>query len=209
VSAILVTHRHSDHVGGIAALRERVSVPVRAFGADDAGDAPVDPLHDDEIVSFGATRLRVLHTPGHASDHVCFLIEGAASLFSGDSILGEGTAVIAPPDGDMAAYMASLRRLRSFHIDRIFPGHFRPLDGGSTVIDHYLEHRLARERSILSAVRAGVDTEEAIVEQVYVDTPAALHPVAVFSVRAHLEMLAERGDVIRVDDRWRRAPGEP
>jgi glyoxylase-like metal-dependent hydrolase (beta-lactamase superfamily II)/8-oxo-dGTP pyrophosphatase MutT (NUDIX family) len=128
VGTILVTHRHSDHVGGAATLAARTGAEVRAWGSSFAGDAPVGPLHDGDILESGGARIHVLHTPGHASDHLCFWLEGGASLFSGDNVLGEGTAVIAPPDGDMGAYLESLRRLRTLRLSRIYPGHWPPLD---------------------------------------------------------------------------------
>jgi glyoxylase-like metal-dependent hydrolase (beta-lactamase superfamily II)/8-oxo-dGTP pyrophosphatase MutT (NUDIX family) len=199
---ILVTHRHPDHVGGIAELVRRTGLPVRAFGDDRAGDCDVVRIPDGEVITVGGLSLRAMHAPGHASDHLVFYVPTTASLFAGDNVLGEGTAVIAPPDGDMRDYMETLEKLQGLYIDRIFPGHFRPLDGGNQVIQHYIEHRLQREQAILAAVRAGATTDEEIVEQVYTDTPPALHPIARYSVLAHLEMLAEQGLVRVQDDRW-------
>ena len=201
VAQVLVTHRHSDHVGGAASLAARTGAPVRAFGDAPAGEATVDPLVDGEVLA-GPVRLTALHTPGHASDHVCFFIEDATSLFSGDAILGEGTAVIAPPDGDMKAYLETLRRLRSLRIGRIYPGHWPPLDGGVAVIERYLAHRLEREAAIESALSGSPATVEEIVARVYVDTPPHLHPIAAYSVLAHLEMLEEAGRVRRENERW-------
>lgn len=202
VEAILVTHRHPDHTGGVAALVERTGAPVRAFGDVDAGGLPVHPIADDEIVGVAGADLRALHTPGHASDHLCFLLERAASLFAGDNILGEGTAVIAPPDGDMRAYLESLRRLRDHSIDRIYPGHWRPLDGGRNVIERYIAHRKDRERAILAALEGGPATVEDIVARVYTDTPTQLHPVARFQALAHLQMLEDDDEVTQMGDRW-------
>ncbi|MDQ3914545.1 MAG: MBL fold metallo-hydrolase [Actinomycetota bacterium] len=205
VAAILVTHRHDDHTGGVRALIDALAreVPVRAWG-----DAPLDgvtprPLSEDETLRAGRAALRPLHTPGHASDHVCFYLEGAATLFSGDCILGEGTAVIAPPDGDMGDYLASLERLRDLHLDRIFPGHFRPLSGGRAVVDGYIEHRRARERRIVAALEDGPATLPEIVARAYDDTPAELHPAAAMSALAHLELLERGGRAESRDDRWR------
>jgi glyoxylase-like metal-dependent hydrolase (beta-lactamase superfamily II) len=205
VSEIVVTHRHPDHTGGVAALRLALGrdVPVRAWGT-----APVDgveprPLRDGELLRAGGTSLRVVFTPGHASDHVCLYSEETATLFSGDTILGEGTAVIAPPDGDMGDYLGSLERLRALHVERIFPGHFRALDGGRDVIDGYVAHRRARERRILDALEAGASTLEEIVESAYDDTPRELHPVAALSARAHLELLEREDRVGSADHRWR------
>ncbi len=202
VRSILVTHRHEDHVGGVAAMVARTGSSVRAFGSAPAGGIHVEPLQDGEVIQVGGARIRVLHTPGHASDHLCFLLEGAASLFAGDNILGEGTAVIAPPDGDMADYLSSLRRLRELHVDRIYPGHWRPLDGGRAVIDGYLAHRKARENEILAALAGGAATLDDVVARAYADTPLELHPVARFSALAHLEMLQDEGRVERKDELW-------
>ncbi|HEY7875620.1 MAG TPA: MBL fold metallo-hydrolase [Actinomycetota bacterium] len=202
VAAILVTHRHSDHVGGAAALAARTGAPVRAWGRAPAGHAPAEPLSDGEILEAGGARMHVLHTPGHASDHLCFWLEGGASLFSGDAVLGEGTAVIAPPDGDMGDYLASLRRLLGFRLSRIYPGHWPPLDGGTAVIERYIAHRLEREAAIVDALRSGASTVEEIVARVYVDTPEHLHPIAAHSVRAHLELLAKTGRADATNERW-------
>lgn len=202
VDAILITHRHPDHTGGVAALVERTGAPVRAFGDGDADGVRVRPVADDDVVGVTGAELRALHTPGHASDHLCFLLEGAASLFAGDNILGEGTTVIAPPDGDMRAYLDSLRRLRDLDVDRIYPGHWRPLDGGRKVIERYIAHRMDREAAIRGALEGGPATVEEIVARAYTDTPMELHPVARFQALAHLQMLEEEGEVTQMGKRW-------
>lgn len=202
VAAIVVTHRHPDHTGGVSALAARAGAEVLAFGAAPAGGHAVEPLADGDVIERAGVRLVALHTPGHSSDHLCLLLDGAASLFSGDAILGEGTAVIAPPDGDMGAYLDSLARLATLELDRIYPGHFRPLDGGRAVIEGYLAHRAERERAIVQALRDGAVTVEDIVERVYRDTPDVLHPVAAYSVRAHLELLARQGRARAQGGRW-------
>lgn len=204
VEQILVTHRHSDHVGGAERLSKMTGAPVKAWGTDPIpGIAGVQSISDGETLELPGTRLRALHTPGHASDHLVFYMEGAASLFAGDNIMGEGSAVIAPPDGDMSAFLASLRRLEKLHIDRIFPGHFRPLDGGPEVIAELIRHRLAREAAVLAALQEGAGTPEEIVSVVYRDTPVALHPIAVFSVAAHLQRLLEEGQAEVDGERWK------
>jgi len=202
VSQILVTHRHPDHVGGAAALAARTGAQVRAFGRDKAGDATVVPIADGEVVQVGGASLVALHTPGHAADHLCWWMEGAATLFAGDNVLGEGTAVIAPPEGNMADYLGSLRRLFDLHIDRIYPGHFRWLDGGREVIQGYLDHRAEREQKVIAAIDDDGSTVEDIVTRAYTDTPKHLHPVAAYSVLAHLEMLEGEGKVRRRKDLW-------
>jgi glyoxylase-like metal-dependent hydrolase (beta-lactamase superfamily II) len=202
IEAILVTHRHPDHIGGVAALVARTGAEVRAWGEEAIGGTRPRPLRDGEVLETGGARLRVIHAPGHASDHVCFLLEGAASLFAGDNVLGEGTAVIAPPDGDMRDYLASLRLLRGLDIDRIYPGHFRPLDGGTEVIDGYIAHRAEREASILAALRGEALTVEEIVAHVYTDVPEILHPIAEQQALAHLQLLAADARVSVKKGRW-------
>lgn len=202
IGAILVTHRHPDHVGGIEALVRRTGAPVRAFGAEPAGGIEVVPLADGEVITAGPAELRALHTPGHASDHLCFELIGAATLFSGDNIMGEGTAVIAPPDGNMSDYMNSLERLAGLEVDRIYPAHFKPLDGGAAVIRAYIEHRRDRERKVLVAVTGGAETLDEVVAVVYTDVAPALHPIAAYSAAAHLEMLEADGKLKRTDGKW-------
>jgi glyoxylase-like metal-dependent hydrolase (beta-lactamase superfamily II) len=123
-------------------------------------------------------------------------------LFAGDNILGEGTAVIAPPEGDMDVYLSSLERLLDFHIDRVYPGHFRPLDGGREVIEGYLAHRAERERQIVSALDSGPRTAEDIVMDVYTDTPESLLPVALQQVLAHLTSMERKGRVRSESPYW-------
>ena len=205
ISHILVTHRHSDHVGGAVELQRRTGAVVFAYGDAPAGGAEVRSLVDGDVIEAGGARLVTLHLPGHASDHLGFLLDGTASLFAGDNVLGEGTAVIAPPDGDMADYMRTLERLAGLDIDRIYTGHFKPLNGGTAVIQGYIEHRRAREAAIRAALSGSASalTVGEIVELVYTDVAPALHPVARFSVEAHLRMLAERGEARAVnDERW-------
>ncbi|MDQ3962622.1 MAG: MBL fold metallo-hydrolase [Actinomycetota bacterium] len=201
VAAVLITHRHPDHVGGVRAVVDRTGAPVRAFGNADARGVAVEPLSDGEILEVPGARLETIHAPGHASDHVCFLLHGAATLIAGDNVLGEGTAVIAPPDGNMADYLATLERLRRLPIDRIYPGHFRPLDGGVAVIDDYIAHRRKREALILAAIEDPATTED-IVARAYLDTPEHLHSVAAYSAIAHLEMLESEGRVSKRGDKW-------
>lgn len=203
VAEILVTHRHSDHTGGVAAVVARTGAPVRAFGPEQAGGVDVAPLHDGDGIEAGNARLVALHTPGHASDHLCFLLEGVATLFAGDNVLGYGTAVIAPPDGDMGDFIESLTRMKALGVDWIYPGHFLPLNGGDEVIDRLLAHRAEREAAILAALSDGPLTPEEIVARVYTDTAPALHALAQCSVLAHLELAEAKGATLRDGFRWR------
>ena len=204
VGGVVVTHRHPDHTGGVAGLVELTGAPVYAFGdapiAGPTAGIAVSPVADGAVLSTAGARLHVLHTPGHASDHICLRLDEV--LFSGDTLLGEGTAVIAPPDGDMRAYLDSLRRLRSLPIERVFPGHFRARPDGHALIDAYLAHRADREKAIIAALGAEGATVDEVVNRVYSDTPSDLHPLAAYSVKAHLDMAEEDGLVARSGDVW-------
>jgi glyoxylase-like metal-dependent hydrolase (beta-lactamase superfamily II)/8-oxo-dGTP pyrophosphatase MutT (NUDIX family) len=201
VESILVTHRHPDHIGGVDALVRRTGATVRAFGQEPAGGVDVIPVEDEEVIELAGTAVTALHTPGHASDHLCFLMD--RWLLAGDNILGEGTSVIAPPEGSMSAYLRSLRRLRDLPIENLLTGHFRPLDDAHAVIDRYIAHRLDREQLIVKALRSDATSLDEIVASAYSDTPKELHPVARHSALAHLEMLEEEGRVEALPDAWR------
>ncbi len=202
VAEIVVTHRHPDHTGGVRALRAATGARVRAWGTESIDDTEVTPLADGDTLEVPGLRMTALHTPGHSSDHVCVYAASIASLFAGDNVLGEGTALIAPPDGNMREYLQTLQRLLELEIDRIYPGHFRALDGGRAVIEHYIAHRADRHSSIVETLRSGSKTVDQIVELVYVDTPPVLHPVARYSVLAHLAMLEEEGGAVTNGDFW-------
>jgi glyoxylase-like metal-dependent hydrolase (beta-lactamase superfamily II) len=211
---ILATHTHIDHSPGAAGLRERTGAAVYGFGPPPPTARGVAGLegHDwdfrpDERVGEGwevpsaPFVLRALHTPGHASNHLCFTLDYRGRLlFSGDQVMAGSTVVIAPPDGDMAVYLESLERLRAEGLHRIAPGHGDLLDDPAAVLDGYVSHRLHREAAILAALReAGQAGVEQLVAAVYVDVPDDRHPIARYSVWAHLRKLAAEGRV-RADD---------
>ena len=201
-AAILVTHRHADHVGGASVLSQKLRAPVRAFLEDDAGGVGVTPLLDGEIVEFGGGALETFFSPGHAADHVTFWLRSESSLFAGDNVLGEGTSVIAPPDGDMKAYLDTLRRLELLQPQRIYPGHFRPLDRATEILRAYIDHRKEREAKIMAALGKGPATLEEVVTRAYDDTPIELHPAAQMSALAHLQALEADGRVRQITSRW-------
>ncbi len=195
---ILVTHTHIDHAPGAAGLKERTGAPVLGFAARE-GFEPDDTIDEGFQLEATEFRLRALHTPGHASDHLCYLLEPELMLFSGDHVMEGSTVVIAPPDGDMAAYLDALRRLRGMRLRSIAPGHGHLIEDPRAKLDEYITHRGEREVQVMHALRDGASTVDDVVELVYVDVPHHLHPIARFSVHAHLLKLASEGKVQGAD----------
>lgn len=196
---ILVTHTHIDHSPGAAGLKERTGAAVLGYDERD-GFVPDEMLGDGDAVEGTGFRLVALHTPGHASNHLCYHLDGERLLFSGDHIMSGSTVVIAPPDGDMRAYLDALRRLKQVELLGVAPGHGEFIDDGHAKIDEYLAHRLQRERAIAAALQQrGPATVEQLVEAVYVDVPEVLHPIARYSVWAHLRKLAAEGQATSTD----------
>ena len=185
VAIILITHSHSDHLPGAFSLQRRLGVPIAAFapilGVDIA-------LRHDQRMTIGGHPLRALHTPGHASDHLCFLLEDDHVLFSGDLIVGEGTVVIGR-DGELDEYLDSLRSLLPLGLRLILPGHGPAIADPNERVEGYIAHRLEREGQILAAIRQGSATTQEIVAEVYAEIDPRLHPVAAQSVEAHLRKL--------------------
>jgi len=193
ITTIVVTHTHQDHSPGAPGLSERTGAPLVGFDARD-GFTPDIAAGEGHVVAAGDARLVALHTPGHASNHLCWLLEDEQTLFSGDHVMDGSTVVIAPPDGDMAAYLAQLERLRSLGLRAIAPGHGLLITDPDARLDGYLTHRREREQQVVATLRRlGTATVEEIVAVIYTETPEALLPVARYSVWAHLRKLAAEG----------------
>lgn len=204
--AILVTHGHPDHVEGAARLRELTGAPVVAWSSEGSPSAD-ETLADNASVSLGDRTLRALRSPGHRYDHLCFLLEGEGTIFAGDLVAGAGTVVIAPPEGDLLDYLASLRRLQSLHLLLILPAHGPFVDDPQAVLGYYIAHREERERQVLAGLAAGPRTVGELVSGIYADVSPDLHPIAAYSVLAHLYKLEREGRVHRLPaadgrERW-------
>jgi len=192
---IAVTHTHVDHATGAAALAERTGAGVLGFGAKD-GFKPDRRLRDGDVVDSTEFRLRAIHTPGHASNHLCYLVEEERMLLSGDHINSSATVVIRPPDGDMVAYLDSLAALRKLRLRSIAPGHGHLIDKPADTIDWYIEHRNEREAKVLAALtEAGSAKIDQLIPVVYDDVDEERWPIARYSLHAHLLKLAGEGKV--------------
>ena len=208
VGSILCTHSHPDHSPGAVPLRERTGAPVYGMpppedGYQDETYAPDHGLCDGELIQDGEARLRVLHTPGHASNHACLLLEACGLLFTGDHLMSGSTVVILPPDGSMRLYVESLRRLREMPVADLAPGHGALIQGAHAEIDRVLAHRMQRESKVAAAFESrGTTTLEEILPVVYADVPRFMHPVAKFSLLAHAIKLEEEGRAVRDGETW-------
>jgi ribonuclease/clavin/mitogillin len=194
---VILTHRHRDHLGGVEQLRRRfegLSV-AKMIHRDAELPQGLANLHDGQVIEGEGVTLVAVHTPGHASDHLCYYLREEKALFTGDVILGGSTTVIPAEDGDLGDYLASLRRLQSLDVERIYPAHGPVIENAPAKIREYLDHRMERERQILDALTDGLEAIPVIVERIYSDVPAALHPVAAQSVHSHLKKLATEGRV--------------
>jgi glyoxylase-like metal-dependent hydrolase (beta-lactamase superfamily II) len=197
---ILLTHTHEDHSPGAQGLKDRTGAEILGFGTRKGDGVRLDgTLGDGAVIEATEYHLTAIHTPGHASNHLCFLLPEERTLFTGDHIMQGSTVVIAPPDGDMRAYLESLRKLRQIRprLKAIAPGHGHLIENPDAVIDEYITHREAREAQVLDTLRkaGGSSTIADLVETIYVDVPQELHSWARMSVWAHLRKLADDGAV--------------
>jgi ribonuclease/clavin/mitogillin len=201
---IWLTHAHADHVGGVAALRARRDLTLRAH-TDVAERLPRDTgfcvlLADGDRLH---QRYRAVHTPGHARGHMAFLDERTGALLAGDMVSTLSTIVIDPPDGDMTDYLASLARLRDLGPRSLFPAHGSPTQGAVAKIEEYLAHRQAREAKVLAALEPPGTLDE-VTARAYDDTLPFMLPVAARSCLASLEKLARERKARSSDGTWRR-----
>lgn len=219
ISAILVTHTHMDHSPGAVPLKAACGAPVMGCAplalSDDGprADAGFDPdyapdrvLADGEAVTGNGWTLTAVHTPGHTSNHLCFALAEEQALFTGDHVMGWSTTVVAPPDGDMAAYMASLQKLLGRDDRAYFPTHGAPVEEPQRWTRHLIAHRRQREAQILAQLEGGPIAIPAMVERIYAGIDRRLWPAAGRSVLAHLIDLEARQRVARTGEGlWTRA----
>jgi glyoxylase-like metal-dependent hydrolase (beta-lactamase superfamily II) len=209
---ILVTHTHRDHSPLAAALAratgaQLIGLPPPADGRQDESFRPDRLPLDGQRFVLGGVSLVAIHTPGHASNCVCYLHEAERLLFTGDHVLGGVSPVILPPDGAMAAYLHSLEKLAAYDFDRIAPGHGELLTQGKQVVKTLHAHRLAREAKVLHRLgELGAATLSALTAAVYDDVPAERHGWAQCTLQAHLIKLAREGRVSEQQGLWRADP---
>jgi glyoxylase-like metal-dependent hydrolase (beta-lactamase superfamily II) len=206
IDAVLVTHTHPDHSPAAKLLRDATGAELLGRappgdGRQDLSFAPSRVLSEGDLVEVDDFALRAIHTPGHASNHLCYLLEGTGYVFTGDHLMEGSTVVIAPPDGDMQAYLDSLARLAKAPVTHIAPGHGRVIANATGEIARVIAHRLQREAKVLERLqRLREATLDALVVSVYDDVDPRLHPVAKSSLLAHLIKLAADGKVAKLAD---------
>ncbi|MET0984856.1 MAG: MBL fold metallo-hydrolase [Steroidobacteraceae bacterium] len=203
IAAVLATHTHQDHSPGARALCERTGAALygmRAAHAErqDPTFAPTRELRDNEVVNVDGLQVRALHTPGHASNHLCYLLPNGL-LLTGDHLMQGSTVVITPPDGNMRAYLQSLERLQTEPVRALAPGHGAVIEDGQGEIAGVIAHRLKREAKVIAKLleAGGAATTDDLVPPVYDDVDPRIHPVARYSLLAHLIKLCEDGKVVQ------------
>jgi hydroxyacylglutathione hydrolase len=205
---ILLTHTHQDHAPAALELRQRTGAPILGqspLAGDPAQtEITVDrELMQGDIVAGADFHLRVLHTPGHVGNHLCYLLEEEQLLFSGDHLINGSTVVIIPPSGNMANYLASLEKLRQETIRSIAPGHGDLIEDAQALISHTILHRLTREQKVIATLEQAPQPLEKLVARVYDDVGPALHVVAQYSLLAHLIKLRDEGLASETPEGWR------
>ena len=196
VATILLTHGHPDHSAGAARFAGLTGAPVRAADPAHRLGAGSEGLANGDVVTAAGCELRVVASPGHSADSVCLLLPADGALFTGDTVLGRGTTVIAS-DGNLGDYLLSLAQLRDLagarEVGLLLPGHGPMLTDPLGTLDYYLSHRRERLDQVRSALAAGAKTPAEIVAMIYTDVDPSVWPAAEWSVRAQLDYLADAG----------------
>jgi ribonuclease/clavin/mitogillin len=204
---VLVSHGHSDHISGVAALTSRW--PATRFSKmpwpdrDATYDVHWHAIADGDVIAAGDDELHVIHTPGHAPDHLAFWQPSTGTLLSGDLVVS-GTTVVIPASmgGSLTAYLASLERLLALEPARLLPAHGEPIEHPERIIRQYIAHRYERERQIIAGLESGLRTADALVNRIYVVLAPPLVPMARESVLAHLHKLEDDRVAHRQGEEW-------
>ncbi|MFJ3930222.1 MBL fold metallo-hydrolase [Streptomyces sp. NPDC090029] len=195
VALTLLTHGHADHAEGAGRFAELTGTRVRAL--DPALRLGDEGLDAGDVIDAGGLELRVVPTPGHTADSLCFHLPADGAVLTGDTVLGRGTTMVAHPDGRLGDYLDSLRRLRSLTVDdgvhTVLPGHGPVLEDAQGAVEFYLAHRAARLAQVETAVENGLTSASEVVARVYAEVDRSLWPAAELSVRAQLQYLREHG----------------
>ena len=199
---VLVTHTHSDHAPLANPLARDMGVPAIGHARGPQFE-PEIRLLDGAVLDVGDLPLQIVHTPGHADDHLCFRAKNV--LFTGDHIMGGSSVMV----DDMGPYLASLKKLQGTGLERLYPGHGDEMEDPDQVIEWYLMHRMQRHGQILSAIADGATTLDDVVEVVYAEVDRSLHPLAARSVQAHLTLLSDEGRITWIGDRLVAVPDSP
>ena len=206
IKQIIVTHTHPDHSPGVKLLQEAIDVPAYGLITDTTKDqdktfSPLKLLSDGDVLDEEEYSIEVIHTPGHASNHLCYLLKEEGLIFTGDHIMNGSTVVISPPDGNMKHYIESLEKLKNYDLRTIAPGHGETMKDPQLVAEWIVNHRLEREEKVSNALKeAGEGTPDTLVDKVYDDVDPSLFPIAKWSLQAHLLKLADDGIVIMEKD---------
>ena len=203
IRRILITHGHPDHIGAAAILRKQIRNSIYAFNREGVPEAD-EEVPDSMTFPAGDDTLRAIHTPGHRFDHLSYYLEGQRTLFAGDLVAGTGTVVIAPPEGDLLDYLASLKHLQRMDISEIVPSHGPIITNPKAKLNEYVMHRMLREQQLVDTMQqfpTGATIPQ-LVEIIYADVDPKLHALAGMSVEAHLLKLERENRAQHVEDKW-------